>query len=73
MQHRIGANVKRERRKQQMGRETLAVRAGLSFSTVARIERGDNWPEASTLNALASALGVTPESLWQTDPDGEVA
>lgn len=72
MQDRIGSNVRRVRRAQNMSRETLAVKAGLSFSTVARAERGDHWPDVSTLNALASALDVTVDSLVTPPPD-EVA
>lgn len=46
----------RERREELgLDRETLAVRAGLSFSTIGRLERGSE-PSLETLKALAPAL-----------------
>lgn len=59
----LGANVKSLRRKARLSRETLAVKAGVSFSTVQRIEGDHYWPSAGTVNAIASALGTTVADL----------
>jgi transcriptional regulator with XRE-family HTH domain len=46
-----------------MSREGLADRAGLSLSTVERIETGKTFPRRSTLRVIALALGVDEDQL----------
>ena len=41
-----------------LSREKLAAKAGLSSSTILRIERGLNVPDMATVIALAGALDV---------------
>lgn len=43
--------------------EGLAFKAGVSLSTVERIERGDVQPRRATLAVLALVLGVEPTDL----------
>lgn len=50
-----------------MSRETLAHKAGVSFSTVARVESGSNWPTARTLERLATALDISIGDLLTGD------
>lgn len=41
-----------------LNQETLAVRAGISLSTLVRVEREGHIPKLSVLTALADALGL---------------
>ena len=46
--------------------EVLAVRAGVSSSTIARTETGKSDPLAAVRAAIAAALGVSPEEIdWE--------
>ena len=63
----LAGNVRALRRRQRMSRESLATKAGVSFSTVSRIEAGAHWPSARTVNALATALGSTVADLLSDD------
>src|SRR3954470_12422459 len=47
----------------------LASRAGVSRSLVAALEGGRNTPSVAAGIALARALGVTVEELFETDAD----
>lgn len=53
--------------------DTLARESGLTFTTVRRIwrDRGTEDPRLSTLSALATALGVSIDDLYET-VEGEV-
>jgi DNA-binding XRE family transcriptional regulator len=52
----------------------LAEQAGVSTSTIASIERGENPPRPSTARALAAALGVRPGDIdWPVHPAGRPA
>lgn len=48
--------------------KVLAGSAGLPANTVARIERGEQEPSASTLARLARALGVPADELLPPPP-----
>ena len=43
--------------------EELAERAGITVSTLSRLENGLQRPRISTVRKLAEALGVAPEEL----------
>lgn len=66
----IGARVRDTRHAQELTREQLAARAGVTHSTVYRIERGTNRPNLDTLFKLAGALGVDPKWLLSGDQEG---
>lgn len=52
------------RRERGLSRPQLAERAGVNVRTIARIERGEGGPPMrSTLEALARALGISPDAL----------
>lgn len=59
----LGIAIKRARLKKDMTQEQLAHDAGMSLSTLARIETGANEARVSTLLLLAKALGVSAASL----------
>ena len=54
----MGATLKKLRLRKKLSQAALAKRAGLSREYVNKIEAGRYDPPLSTLNALASALGV---------------
>jgi transcriptional regulator with XRE-family HTH domain len=60
----VGARVRQLRTERGMTMEALARAAGLTLSTVARVEKG--WikePSRRTVRKLAAALGVPAEEL----------
>ena len=65
----IGANLKRARERAFRSQRDLAREAGLSYPTVARIEKDHVDPHLSTIRKLAKALGIDPAELVR---EGEV-
>lgn len=58
--------LKKERRRQMMTQEELAVKAGISFPILSCYERGIRCnPTACNLEAIAEALDVTMDWLWR--------
>ncbi len=51
------------RERKLMTQTELAERAGLTLSTISRLENGLQRPRISTARVLAEALGVLPEDL----------
>ena len=58
----FGARLKDLRQRVGMTQQTLAQTAGLSVSTISRLEQGGQ-PTSATVVALARALNVPAESL----------
>ena len=56
---RIGAKLKELRRRRDLGVRELAVRSGVSHSTISLIERDRMSPSIDTLSAVLDALGTT--------------
>jgi transcriptional regulator with XRE-family HTH domain len=70
---RIGQRVRAARLEAGLTQEDLAVRAGVRLAVVGRLERGVvNDPHASTLTAIASALGVPVADLLEDQPELEL-
>jgi transcriptional regulator with XRE-family HTH domain len=62
----VGKRLKQLREAAGLTQQELAFRAGLSVSNLSQIEQGKKAdPRASTLLALARALGVTMESFFE--------
>ncbi|MCM1010123.1 MAG: helix-turn-helix domain-containing protein [Fusobacterium sp.] len=59
----IGLKIKLERTKRGLSREKLAEMADLHASTIGTIERGEKEPSITTLEQIATALGVEFDDL----------
>lgn len=59
----LGATVRELREARGVSREVLAVDAGLSTGTLARLELGKSDPPWSTLRAVSAALDMTVSEL----------
>ncbi len=59
----MNTNVRRLRELRALSQRELAARAGLSVTTVNRIEVSQRKPIPRTVRKLAGALGVSPEEL----------
>lgn len=66
----IARRVRELRTSQRMTQLQLAERAGVARSQVASIERAQKAPTIRTLEAFASALGVTVDELVRTEGKG---
>jgi transcriptional regulator with XRE-family HTH domain len=59
----LGTVLRRVREERLITREVLAVRAGLSVGTLARLELGSSDPTWSTVSAIADALRLSLRDL----------
>jgi transcriptional regulator with XRE-family HTH domain len=59
----IGQNVRYWRKRRALSQGQLANAAGLTLSTITRIERGITRPQPTTIYKLALALSVTIEEV----------
>lgn len=59
-------NLKRYRKEKNLSQEELAKNAGITYSTLIKIESGNNTnPTVKTLQQIAKALEVTLDDLMQ--------
>lgn len=58
----LASNVKRERDRKGLSQEGLGLASGLPRGTVSRVERAQQEPRLSTLDAFSAALGVPLEA-----------
>jgi transcriptional regulator with XRE-family HTH domain len=63
-----GEKVRSERYRHAWTQRELGQRAGLTFSTICRIEKGRQNPHPTTVRKLAVVLGVAPEDLLKSQP-----
>jgi transcriptional regulator with XRE-family HTH domain len=61
---RIGANIRRERRRAGMTQEELAARASLHRTAIGLLELGHRMARADTLLQLAGALSISPAAFF---------
>jgi transcriptional regulator with XRE-family HTH domain len=60
----LAQNIKKLRKKHKLSQEDLAQKAGITYSTLIKIESGaNNNPTVKTIKQIASALNVTIDSL----------
>ena len=70
----IGAHIREARKAASMTQEQLAEKAGLSVNFVSQLEAGVKGVSLHSLECIASALGVMPEFLIQSNvPDSAVS
>jgi transcriptional regulator with XRE-family HTH domain len=69
----FGSNVRHHRRAQGLTLEQLAEAVGVSRETIGKIERGTSAPLFETAERIATALDVSPLSLFTgfAEPMGE--
>ncbi len=59
----FGDNLKRLRKEKELTQETLADFLGVSFQTISKWERGENYPDITMLPTIASFFNVTIDDL----------
>ena len=64
----MNSSLHRLRELRALSQRELAALAGLSVTTVNRIENGQHRPMPKTVRKLARALGVSPEELLTEQP-----
>ena len=70
----LGENLRAARTAAGLSQEALGERLGVVSQTVSKWERGESAPDAMLLPALADALGVSLDALFDRTPtDGEMA
>ena len=67
----LAANLRRHRRKHQLSQEGLAERCGLHRTYIGSVERGERNVTLSSLEVMASALGLSVPELLTTGNDGD--
>jgi transcriptional regulator with XRE-family HTH domain len=59
----LGKNLRAARERLGLTQEEVAARSGVQAGEISRIERGKRDPQVSTLEKIASAVGVPPGRL----------
>ncbi|MGI8913706.1 MAG: helix-turn-helix domain-containing protein [Chloroflexota bacterium] len=68
----LGERVLHARRQALLSQAQLAERVGLTRTSITNVERGHQKIQVHTLYAIASALGVRPETLLPTPTSANV-
>ncbi|MHA1401826.1 MAG: helix-turn-helix domain-containing protein, partial [Candidatus Heimdallarchaeaceae archaeon] len=62
----LAQNIKKYRQKLKLSQEELARKAGITYSTLIKLESGANKnPTVKTLQQLAKALGISIDQLLE--------
>ena len=62
----LAENIKRLRKQHGLSQEQLALKAGITYSTLIKLESGTNTnPTVNTLQQIAKALNVTLDDLMK--------
>ena len=64
--------LKRLRQERLLTQEELAAQAGITVSTLSRIETGKTSPRLRTIRDLAQALGISPNALREILSEGQL-
>lgn len=59
----IGANIRKERKRQMLTIEQLAEKVGITDNFLGKIERGEGMPSLPTIDSIACALDVSIDFL----------
>jgi transcriptional regulator with XRE-family HTH domain len=65
----FGRRVRELRNKAELSQEELAERAGIHWTYLGGIERGERNPALLNIGKIADALGVSPAELFSTRRD----
>lgn len=68
MTRKTSSELRRQRRAQELTLHALALKAGVTYGQVWRIEQGRQRPTVDTALRLAEALGTTVETLFGEAP-----
>lgn len=63
----FGENIKKLRKEKGLTQETLANFLGVSFQTISKWERGETYPDITTLPVIASFFNITIDDLLGVD------
>jgi len=63
MELKIGEKIKRLRKERDLTQEEVASHLGISFQAISKWERGDGYPDITTLPALANYFQITVDEL----------
>ena len=66
-ENKIGLKIKLERVKRNLTQEQVAEMANVSRPTIGSIERGEQSPSFDTMEAIATAFGITVQELCNFD------
>ena len=67
----VGHHIREWREERGMTQAALAEIAGLATASISQLETGQQGYRQETLQAVASALGITPADLLSRSPDAE--
>ncbi len=65
--------LKELRERKLLSQRELAALSGVSRTTLARLESGEDEPQPRTVRKLVAALGVEPAELWESGETGKAA
>ena len=63
----LGENIKKFRKERNLTQEKLADLIGISFQAISKWERGDSFPDVTTLPIIADFFGCTIDDLFGVD------
>ena len=69
----LAKRVREHREAFACSQQEFARESGISRATLSKIEQGRIYPSMQVRKKLAKALGVGPQELWNTRPDGPVS
>lgn len=61
----LGKRVRELRKNKKMTQETLAELVDIDYKNIGKIETGQNYPSAKTLEKIAESLGVKEKELFE--------
>ena len=66
----LGDNIRKLRIENKLTQEQLAKKIGKTKNVISNWERGDNRPDADTIELICGILGVSPNELlsWEKEP-----
>ena len=59
----LAANIRKERRRQDLTQEALAQKAGISAGYLSKVELAKCWPTLKVISKISTALEINPAEL----------